>query len=80
MKIDNQQGSMLKEDLQKLMLHGIDVTEEISKQFTIEDTIKFIINLNENYDFFKVEMNLSKDQVKRIKRKVNEQIYYKGVS
>lgn len=70
MKIDNQQGSMLKGDLQKLMLHGIDVTEEISKQFTIEDTIKFIINLNENYDFFRLEMNLSKDQVKRIKRKV----------
>lgn len=70
MKIDNQQGSMLKEDLQRLMLYGIDVTEEISKQFTLEDTIKFIVNLNESYDFFRLEMNLSKDQVKRIKRKV----------
>lgn len=72
MKIDNQQGSMLKEDLQRLMLYGIDVTETISKQFSVEDTIKFIVNLNESYEFFKLEMGLTKDQVKRIKRKVTD--------
>lgn len=70
MQIDNQQGSMLNKDLQKLMLHGIDVTSSIYSKFSIDETIKFIVNLNQSYEFFNTEMGLTKDQVKRIKRKV----------
>ena len=73
MEIGNQQGRVLKVDFDRLMLNGIDVSQEIRKGFTVDDTIKFIKNINQDYTYFYGEFDLTRDQTKRMKKKVFDQ-------
>jgi len=73
MKIDNQQVRQPYVNIDELLLHGISVEKQINKNFTTEMNLKFIRNINNDYDFFLKEFNLSRDQTKRIKKKIFDQ-------
>ncbi len=70
MEIGNQQGRLLFVKYNALMLEGIDLSKEFRKGFTPSDTLKFILNINQEYEYFLKEFGLHKDQVKRTKKKV----------
>ena len=70
MEIGNQQGRLLKINYEAFMLYGITVTDAIRKEFSVEDNLKFIININQGYEYFLSEFGLLKDQVKRTKKKL----------
>jgi len=70
MKIGDQQGSMLSDEYKRFMLDSINVSETIRREFSVENNIKFILNINQSYDYFKKEFNLSKDQTRRTKKKI----------
>jgi len=70
MEIGNQQGRKLYVDYKEMMLTSIDASLVIRKDFTVQDTVDFILNINETFEFLQSKFNLHRDQVKCTKRKV----------